>query len=273
MSIVEAIVLAIIQGVTEFLPVSSSAHLIMIPWWLGWDRPPVIFEVTVHIGTILAVIAYFWSDWLQLIKAGWAAVQKRAITTAEERIFFFILISSIPAGIGGLLFKDYLENQLSEITIVCVTLMMTAGLLALSEWLTNKQTGKPLEEIGLWDAIWIGLAQAFALIPAISRSGSTISAGLLRGLNRDAATRYSFLMSTPIILGAGAVQVLDVLRGEVKVDGQEVPLLVGFVISGVVGYFSITFLLNFVRQRSFYVFAAYCMAFSIVTLMAVALQG
>ncbi|MFP4323414.1 MAG: undecaprenyl-diphosphatase UppP [Anaerolineales bacterium] len=271
MSVLEAIILGIVQGAAEFLPISSSGHLVLVPWWLGWDAPPLVFDVAVHVGTTAAIIAHFWRDWLRLVGAGLNAVRKRAITEPDARVFFFLILGTIPAGVAGLLLDDYFETTFSEPALVACMLFVTAGLLLYSE----RHTGTPhtMQEMTWRDALFIGVAQALAIMPGISRSGSTIAAGLLRDLNRDQAARYSFLLATPIILAAGTLQAVDVVTGEASLaGGLGTAVAVGFVTSAVVGYACIALLLRFIRQQRLTVFALYCIAFGAVSLIA-ALAG
>jgi undecaprenyl-diphosphatase len=276
MNLLEAVVLGLVQGAAEFLPISSSGHLVLVPWWLGWEEPPLVYDVTVHLGTTLAVLAYFWRDWLALARAGWQLLREGAITTHEQYLLLFLILSTLPGIVAGLLIKDVFESVFSEPSLVALMLVVTAGLLSLSEYLSQHRAtqARPLEAITLRDAVGIGLAQALAVIPGISRSGSTMAAGLSLGLSREAAARYSFLMSTPIIIGAGLVQGLDIVRGEVALEGDMAgALLVGFISSALMGYLSIAFLLNFVRGRSFYGFAAYCAALGIISFIAIQVSG
>lgn len=278
MDILEAIILAIVQGITEFLPISSSAHLALVPWWLGWDEVSLFFEVVVHLGTTLALIGYFWSDWRDLIKAGLQILRQRKIVTAQERLLLWIGIATIPGVIGGFFFEPYFDGVLAEPAQVAAQLYLTAALLIFSEWYTARtyatSAGRNLDSMKLVDSIAIGIAQAVAIIPGISRSGSTIATGLALGFNRESAARFSFVMATPIILGAGAKKLLDVLTGSESVANSEVvPLILAFIVSAVVGYLSIAFLLQYVRQHKLYGFAAYVIAFATITLIAVAIRG
>lgn len=267
MSILEALILGMLQGVAEFLPISSSGHLVLVPWWLGWEAPPLVYDVVVHVGTMSAILIFFWRDWFDLTLAGWQALKKRAITEPNEWIFFSLIIGTIPAVIVGLLLEDIFEEKLSEPRLVAVMLLVTAALLVVSELLS--QFGRKISDIKLGDGLLIGVAQAVAIVPGISRSGSTIAAGLLRGLDRESAARYSFLLATPVIIGAGAKQALDIVTGDVVVDGDLTGvLIVGYVSSAIVGYASIAFLLRFIRRRSLYPFAIYCVIFGTVSFIA-----
>lgn len=273
MSILEALVLGVVQGATEFLPVSSSAHLVMVPWWFEWDKPPLVFDIAVHLATALAVITYFWRDWLRLVAAGWAILRKRAITEPDEWLVILIIIATIPAAVLGYLFEDYFESTFSDVPMTAVQLLITAGILVVTEQYVTAVGAKTAEEQTWFDATIVGLAQAVAILPGISRSGSTIAAGLFRKVTRAEATRFSFLMSLPVILGAGVQQLLNVITGEITVDGTlTTRIIVGFIASLVVGYASIAFLLGFVRRRKLYPFAVYCVAFSLITLAAIAIR-
>lgn len=274
MDILEAIILAIVQGITEFLPISSSAHLVLVPWWLGWDKPPLMFDVAVHLGTTVAVLWYFWQDWLQLIQAGLNIVKKRHIETTTEWLLIFLMIATIPAVLAGVLLESSFES-LTEPAYVAVALFITAALLTISQRIADAANiNRPLDSLNWRDAIAVGLAQALAIVPGISRSGSTIATGQLRNLSREAAARFSFLMSAPIILGAGVKQGLDVLTGSETVTGEmAVNMGIGFLVSAIVGYASIAFLLNYVRRRPLLVFAVYCVLFGSVSLIAIAIRG
>jgi undecaprenyl-diphosphatase len=273
MSLLEAIVMAIVQGTTEFLPISSSAHLIMVPWWLGWEPPGILYDVVVHLGTTLALIIYFWSDWLMLLRAGFDILRKRSMTEPNERLFVLIILATIPAALAGVLLESFFEKLFEDVALAAATLLLTAALLFYCER-AKTSNPRPMESLNTVDALIIGIAQAISILPGISRSGATIASGLLRGLTREAATRFSFLMATPIILAAGLKQALDVALGdEVITSDMTAPLIAGFLVSLIVGYFSIGFLLSFVRTRSLNVFAIYCTVFSVVTLLALALQG
>ncbi len=267
MTILEAIILGIVQGAAEFLPISSSGHLVLVPWWLGWDAPPLVFDVAVHVGTTAAIIAYFWRDWLKLLAGGLVAMRTRRLDHPQARLLAYLIVGTIPAGVVGLLLDDYFETTFSEPALVACMLFVTAGLLLFSE----RHHGVPrrLDSLRWSDALFIGCAQALAIMPGISRSGSTIAAGLLRDLDREQAARYSFLLATPIILAAGGLQALDVLSGEVSLgDGLGAAVGVGFVTSALVGYACIAFLLRFIRQQRLTIFAVYCILFGGVSLLA-----
>jgi len=272
MSFLEALILGLVQGTTEFLPISSSAHLVLIPWWLGWDVPSLEYDVAVHIGTTIALLVYFWRDWLILLKAGWEALRRRALAGAEDRLLFYLIVGTIPAAILGVLLEDYYKATLSDPPLVAIQLLITAALLIFSEWYAR--ANKPLADMTLPEALFIGTAQAVAIVPGISRSGSTIAAGLVCRFSRSDAARYSFLLATPIILGAGAKKALDILTGGVTLDSQMTQaLMVGFLTALISGYVSIAFLLRLVRQYRLYGFAIYCVIFGSLSLIAALIRG
>lgn len=272
MNLIEAFVLGILQGAAEFLPISSSGHLVLVPWWLGWDSPPLVYDVAVHVGTTTAIIIYFWQDWLRLLQAGLTALRQRTIRETEAKLLLFIIVGTLPAALAGMFLEDYFEETFSEPALVAAMLLVTAALLTISEQLTASQ--KDLDSMTWIDAILIGFAQAVAIVPGISRSGSTISAGLSRNINREGSAHFSFLLATPIILGAGAKKLLDILTGSERVDSDlGLALFVGYISSAMVGYFCIAFLMNYLRQRRLYGFAVYCVTFGLVSLIAALIRG
>lgn len=284
MKLIEAIILGIVQGATEFLPVSSSGHLVLVSWWLDIDNPPLMFSVMVHLGTTAAVLIYFREDWSKLMRAFFDALVTRRVNFEESpelRLIRLLILGSIPAFIAGFLLDDYFEDTFSKPGIVSFMLLVTAFLLIYGERAasssspsTTTEETQP-EDMTITDALIIGFAQALAIMPGISRSGSTIAAGLYRGLQHSAATRYSFLLATPVILGAGLKQlVFDVIVGDATIDNDMfMALLVGFVAAALVGYASIALLLQIVRRHSLYGFAYYCVVFGLLSLGASWLSG
>jgi undecaprenyl-diphosphatase len=266
--LLKALILGILQGATEFLPISSSGHLVLVPWWLGWDESPLVFDVVVHLGTLVAVLVYFWRDWLTLLRAGFRALQNRTLSDLDPdaRLLLLLVIGTIPAAIFGALLENVFEAAFAEPRATAAFLLVTAALLVFSE--RRYAANRTLHDLTPTDALFIGAAQAFAIFPGISRSGSTIAAGITRGLSRPLAARFSFLLATPIIMGAGAKQALDVLTGDVIVGSDLVgALIVGFVAAAVVGYASIWFLLRLIQTRRLYGFAVYCAVFGTVSLL------
>lgn len=266
MSLWQALVLGILQGATEFLPISSSGHLILVPWWFNLTKPPLVFDVVVHLGTLMAVLSYFWRDWHKLLRAGFHALRHRTASEPETRLLWLIVLGTLPAALAGILLQGLFETTLSDPPLVASFLIVTAFVLVFSEQAHN--SGRTLTDLRVNDALVVGSAQALAIFPGLSRSGSTIAAGLVRGMSRPTAARFSFLLSAPIILGAGAKQGYDLLVGGEHISqGMIVPLVVGFLAALVVGYLCIWGLLRLLQQRRLYGFAAYCAMFGTLSLL------
>jgi undecaprenyl-diphosphatase len=273
MNFLQAVILGLVQGATEFVPISSSAHLVLVPWALGWPSPDLAYDTMVHWGTLVAVLAYFWKDLWQLLSA-WAIslpalLRARALPQAPEAcLAWWIILGTLPAAILGALFEDFFASLFASPQAVGAFLLVTAVLLASSERLGPRV--RALEQMTISDALLIGLAQAAAIAPGISRSGATISMGLARGLQREAAARFSFLLSTPIILGAGLLQ----LKALAETSGalSRAPLLsAGFLAAAISGYLCIRFLLSYLRRGRLYIFAIYCALLGFAVLLATAL--
>lgn len=272
MSTLQALLLGIIQGATEFLPVSSSGHLALLPWWFGWDIPDdLIFAVAVHLGTLTAVLIYFWRDWLAVLQGAVHIVRTRRLDTQDSRLLGLLAIGTLPILLAALL-QSLLEDVFQAPAVVAICLLGTALLLTISEKLSERQHNArtPLIEMSWLDALLVGMAQLLAILPGISRSGSTIAAGLARGITREDAARYSFLLGTPAILGAGLLTAIQAASGNGSTLEWRV-LLTGFISAAVVGYAAIAFLLAFVRRNKLYGFAIYCAAFGLITLAAILL--
>ena len=268
MTLLQAFILGVVQGITEFLPISSSAHLVFVPWMFGWNfdaQMAFVFDVLVQLGTLVAVILYFWQDLIALLRAVLGSLrQRRLAATPEARLAWFVLLSSLPAAILGLGIKPWVERAFDSPVAVSAFLLLTAAMLFLGERL-GKRT-RPLENISLMDALLIGFAQVFALFPGVSRSGSTISAGLLRDVRRTDAARFSFLMALPVMVGAGAIALLD-LAQLTDWTSHLAPLLVGFLSAAVVGYLAIRWLLAYLKQKTLTVFVIYCLVAGAVGLL------
>lgn len=256
MIIFEAIILGIIQGATEFLPISSSGHLFVLPAIFGWEEPSLQVVSIAHVGTLLAVLIYFRQDLWEVAVGVLDGLRSREpFKTKEARLGWYIVVGTIPAGIAGLTLETYLDETLGQANIAAAFLLVTALFLVIGERLLSGE--KEIAGMTWTDAIIIGLFQMFALIPGISRSGSTITAGLWRGLNRALAARYSFLLGVPAILGAGLLAILDLL--EASDLAQQLPALIAvFLAAAITGYACIYGLLAWLRQRSLYPFAIYC---------------
>jgi undecaprenyl-diphosphatase len=265
-SMLQALVMGLVQGLTEFLPVSSSGHLIVVPELLGWRDPfidSLAFSVMLHIATLVALLVYFRADWLRLVPSGVAALRDRSFQgDPDRRLAWLLALTTIPAIIAGVLLNDPIENAFREARLVAITLVIGAVILWLADRWGSQQRG--IADVGVGTALGIGLAQAVALIPGISRSGISISAGLFAGLTREAAARFSFLMATPVTALAGAWEVRKLLIGEAGVDVSVGPLVVGMVAALVSGLFAIAILLRFLRTHSLGVFIVYRMILAAV---------
>ncbi|HEY6013522.1 MAG TPA: undecaprenyl-diphosphatase UppP [Candidatus Limnocylindrales bacterium] len=266
----QALVMGIVQGLTEFLPVSSSGHLIIVPFLFGWNDPfidSLAFSVMLHIGTLLALLIYFWADWLRLIPAGFAAIRDRSFRgDPDRRLAWLLLASTIPAAIVGFLFNDIIETNVREVGLVAVTLVVGGGIL----WLADRRgsRAKGVADVSFPVAVGIGVAQAVALVPGISRSGISISAARFAGLDREAAARFSFLMATPVTAGAAVFELRKLVTGEAGVDVSLEPLVVGMVAAFVSGMLAIGVLLRYVRTRSMNVFVWYRLVLAGIVLVA-----
>jgi undecaprenyl-diphosphatase len=241
---------------------------VLIPYLLGWQLPAdqsFAFDVLVQLGTLLAVIVYFRMDlWHIIIKFLQGIFQRRPFETLEAKMGWYLILATIPAGIFGILIKDQVEAAFSSSVATASFLFVTAALLFLSEWIGKRS--RPLESMTWKDALWIGCAQAISVFPGISRSGSTIAGGLARNLDRKAAARFSFLMSIPVMLAAGALTSLDLLK--IPNLGSFLPMITaGFVTAAVVGYLSIHWLLSFLNRHSLRAFAIYCIVIATATLI------
>lgn len=263
MTILQSIILGIIQGITEFLPISSSAHLVIFPYIFGWDYPAqdaFIFDVLVQLGTIIAVIAYFRKDLLSIVLAILRSISQKKFRADQDSLLgWYILLSTIPAVIFGVFLGDSVEAAFNSPRATATFLLFTAFLLFLAE-----KVGKRIKRINSmnWlDAIFIGIFQAFALFPGISRSGSTITGGMVRNLDRSSAARFSFLMSIPIMIAAGMLSIIDLVQ--IPDFSNQIPTLIaGFVTSSIIGYLSIRWLLSYLTNHSLYLFAGYCILLS-----------
>ncbi len=273
MTFIQAIVLGIVQGLTEFLPISSSGHLVILPYLLNWTLDPqkaFFFDVLVQLGTLLAVIAYFWKDLVKIFFAVIEGIKSKApFKSTESRLGWYIVLGTIPAGLAGLLLKDRVEAAFNSPVLTAVLLFITAVMLVLAEILSKKEKG--LDHLNPLDSVLIGVFQALAIFPGISRSGATISGGLFKGYTREAAARFSFLLSIPIMLAAGLLSVLDLVQAEFFLDFLPTMLL-GFLIAGIVGYFSIKWLLGYLRRNTLFGFALYCALLSIITIFVASIR-
>jgi undecaprenyl-diphosphatase len=267
MSLFQALVLGVLQGLAEFLPISSSAHLALAPWLLGWEPPGLAFDVALHVGTLVAVLAYFRAEWRRLIVAGWEIVRTRRVETESQRRVVFLVVATIPAGIAGVLLDEYAETTFRAPEVIAVAMMALGVVL----WLVDRyaREGRSLSRMRGRDALFIGLAQVLALIPGVSRSGATITAGLASRFDRESAAVFSFLMSMPVIAAAAVLKVPEALREH----GLSAPMVVGVLASAVSGWLAIGLLLRYVTRRSYGVFALYRIAVGLLVLAVLYVRG
>ena len=268
-TVLQALVMGIVQGLTEFLPVSSSGHLVIVPYLFGWDDPfinSLAFSVMLHMGTLIALLVYFRADWVRLVPAGFAAIRDRSLQDdPDRRLAWLLLAATIPAAIVGFLLNDLIETSFRQVGLVAVTLVIGGVILWLADHLSPRT--KDIGDVTFPVAFAIGVAQALALIPGISRSGISISAGRVAGLDREAAARFSFLMATPVTLGAGIFEARKLLTGESGVAVEPLPLLVGLVAALIAGLLAIRFMLTYLRTRSLDIFVWYRFALAAVVLV------
>jgi undecaprenyl-diphosphatase len=268
----QAIVLGVVQGLTEFLPVSSSGHLVLFPWLFGWQDPGLTFDVALHLGTFVAVLLFFWRDLWQMAEAlvrGFAA--RAPLAEPDARLGALIVLGSIPAALVGFVADDPIEGVFHRpeaaklaLVVIAASLIVVGLLMALAERVARHQ--RTLKDIGWRDAALIGLAQAAALIPGVSRSGSTITAGLFRDLRRETAARFSFLLSLPATAGAALKKVLDIVQAGGLAADDQVPFVAGTFTAGLVGYACIAFLLRYLQRSSTVIFTIYRVALGVLVL-------
>lgn len=245
MSIIQSIVYGIVQGITEFLPISSTAHLIIVPWFFGWKDPGIVFDVALHIGTALAVILFFIKDWIKLIQAGFTQPK-----SDDGKLFWFLVIATIPGGLAGILLDKYMENFRNPLLIGIVLIVFGIVLYLADKIGKNKIE---LKNIGLSKSLVVGFSQALAIVPGISRSGVTMSAGRFLGVARESIAKFTFLLSGPIILAAGLYHIKDLKSVRIDI----IPFIIAILTSAIVGALSIKFLLSYLKKRGFGLFAIY----------------
>jgi undecaprenyl-diphosphatase len=264
---IQALVMGLVQGLTEFLPVSSSGHLILVPWLFGWKDPFITsleFSVTLHMGTLLALLVFFWRDWVRLIPAGLASIRERSLRGDPDRkMAWLLVVATIPAVLVGPLFNDTIESWVREPARVALMLCVGAAIL----WLADRWGTKlrEMDSITFGGALGIGVAQVLALVPGISRSGISISAGLFLGLTREAAARFAFLMATPVVAGAGVWEARKLLTHDPAAPNPSAQLMViGFIAAAISGLLAIRFMLEFLKRRPVTVFVVYRVAAAVL---------
>ncbi len=279
----QAILLGIVQGLTEFIPISSSGHLIIIPWLFHWNDPTLEslpFDVALHLGTLLAVLIYFADDWLRMIRGFIASVIERKIGDNEDRrLAWLLIIGTIPGGIVGalaegpiteLFHKPGIEPTATAMIAMAIIIALLGLALFIAERVARHLRG--MSALTLRDSILIGLAQAFAIFPGVSRSGSTITAGLALGLERPTAARFSFLLSAPIIAGAGLKSLYDIYKERPSADALTL-FPIGFIAAAISGYLTIRFLLRFLQSHSTDIFVYYRWALALLIIVVALLRG
>ncbi len=263
MPLYQAIILAIVQGLTEFLPVSSTAHLAVIPKIFGWTDRGLDFDVALHAGTLAAVVIYFFRDWVQVIANGLGFSYRGSHPDENSRsLLWFLVVATIPVGIAGKLLKEYAEGPWRNLYVIGATMIVVGLLLAVADRMGQEKDG--LDQMNWLDAIFIGIAQAFAIVPGVSRSGITITAARFRHMNREDAARFSFLLSTPAIAAAGAADAFEMWKGGGIPADMRLAYPVGILVSGVVGIIVIAFFLKYLRRNSLAPFAWYRVIFGII---------
>ncbi|MEW5917418.1 MAG: undecaprenyl-diphosphatase UppP [Gemmatimonadota bacterium] len=267
MTVFQAIVLGVLQGLAEFLPISSSAHLALAPWVLGWQDPGLAFDVALHVGTLVAVLWYFRRDWIALIRSAFDIVRKRAVTTPDEWRVIFLVIGTIPGAIAGLLLEDIAETSFRTPALIAVMLMIMGIVL----WAADRyaRADRPLPEMTWRNALAIGVAQAFALVPGVSRSGATMTAARLLRFDRRSAAVFSFLLSMPITAAAAVVKVPDAITA----GGFSAPLIAGVLAAALSSWLAIAVLLRYLAQHTFGIFALYRLALGVLILGLVAARA
>lgn len=246
MTIFQAIIYGILQGLGEFLPISSTAHIIVAPWLFGWTDPGLAFDIALHLGTLVAVIAFFWRDWITLIYSGFTRVK-----SSEGKLFWYLVLATIPGALLGYVFENKMESTFRNPALIGLMLIIMGIILYLVD--RNARKRVHLENIGLGRSLTIGISQAVAFIPGVSRSGITMTTGMFLGLTRESAARFSFLLSTPIIFGSGIVKLKDIIHTKVDV----LPFAVAIITAAIVGVLSIKFLLEYLKNKGFGIFVVY----------------
>lgn len=268
----QAIVLGAAQGLTEFVPVSSTAHLVLLPYLLRWPIPSLAFDVAIHLGTLVALLVYFGADLARMV----AGAVRTAIGRGDDhdrlqgRLVLLLAIGTVPVGVAGIVLRDFFERLFERPAVTAGCLLVTAALIVSGEAVYRRrppERRRDVDAAGWWDAVVMGLFQALAITPGISRSGATIVGGLFRGLARDAAARFSFLLSIPAIVGAAVVALPDVPPGT-----DWGPTIAAAGVAAITGFAAIAFLLRYLRTRTMLPFAAYCVALSALSLTVAAVR-
>jgi undecaprenyl-diphosphatase len=279
--ILKSILLGLLQGLTEFIPISSSAHLVIVPWLFGWTEPALTslpFDVALHLGTLVAILWFFATDWVRLLRAGLASLKERKISAdPDRRLAWFIVIGIIPGGIAGILLESKIEAWFhtpgvpikpAAMMVMAVIIALLGSALFIAERIARHQ--RTMQDLSLKDTLIIGLAQAFAIFPGVSRAGGTITAGLALGLERATAARFSFLLGAPIIAGAGLKSLWDIYKAfhaGTLASSDLILFPIGFVVAALSGYWCIKFLLRFLQKNSSDIFVYYRWGLAVLVLI------
>jgi undecaprenyl-diphosphatase len=264
--IFQAIVYGIVQGVAEFLPISSTAHLKLLPWFFGWKDLGMSFDVALHLGTAAAVILFFYKDWIRLFKEGFTTPKSK-----YGKLFWLIVVATIPGAIAGVTLSDFADKLSSNFLIIGIVLIFMGIVLYVAD-IYGKKAVK-LEEIGLKRSIIIGVCQVFAIIPGVSRSGVTMSAGRALGIKRESIAKFTFLMSAPIILADGLYHMMKIIKGDTTILIGPIPFIVAIATAAIVGAVSIKFLLNYIKTKSFRIFTVYRFALGTLVIAVYFIKG
>jgi undecaprenyl-diphosphatase len=269
----QAIVLGIVQGLTEFIPISSSGHLLLVPWLFNWhfllENPDLnkTFDVALHLGTFVAVVIYFWREIGRLIGAWVRSITRRSLAEPEGRLAWLLIVSTVPAALVGVLFEGFITERLGKPWMIGVAMIVFAGFMYLIDHVAKLD--REMEDLSWFDAVLIGIAQALALFPGVSRSGITMMTGLLLRLDRESSARYSFLMSIPVIGGAAAFKGLEVARDGLP-SGTAMPFVAGMISAAVSGVAAIWFVLAYLKRHNFNLFVVYRVVLGVGVLILVA---
>lgn len=271
MDFLRAAILGIVQGLSEFLPISSSGHLILVPALFRWPDQGLSFDVGLHLGTLLALLLYFWRDWVTMFRSGLVDLKVNQLQMRryrpESQLLWLLALGSVPAAVAGLVFNHWIEENVRQPWLIAITLAAVGTIMLVAD--RRSRRDREIGSIGVADAVLIGLAQACALIPGVSRSGATMSMGLFRNLSRDAAARFAFLLGTPAFVGAAALKSKDLAGSSGREFGE---LAIGFTCSAIVGFVVIHLLLRYLRTRSLLPFVVYRYGVAALTLLIAAIR-
>lgn len=260
MDIFQSIILGIVQGLGEFLPISSTAHLVLVPYFTGWQDPGLSFDIALHVGTLVAVLSFFYRDWIDIFLSSFKTAKTGGWAGFKKEKLYYLIMATIPGVVIGLLLEEKAETTLRSPLLIACALIFGGALLF---FMDKKFAGeKKMAGLSLKEAVIIGFAQALAIIPGLSRSGMTISAGLWRGLSRSEAARFSFLLSTPIIAGAAVLKIPELIEA-----GIDTPMMIGIAASAISGYLAIKYLLKFLEKYGYAFFFWYRLVLGLIILL------